>query len=368
MTVYEYIDKYGNYSFIDKEFTDVDSMIFAMLSYADLTDIFENNNILTINEIGNMHLELHPGKDKNIMAVREAHNLLKHIKDTNRYKDCLVFNHEYIGNEDVQFGAISIEYMKNHIYVSFEGTDQLFSGWKENFLLSYEFPTISHKLAIDYLNKHFTFSFKRLLVGGHSKGGNLALVASMYANIFVRNKIDYIYSGDGPGVLDNEYNSKKYEKIKSKYTHIIPDYSFVGLFLNTSNNKVVKCKYKNILSHNAIYWEVEDDHFKEVELSPMSEEIQRELKDWFYRYNDEDKKDFTANLMQVLNDAGITSILDLKDKSTKIFNIIYETKDINQNSKTILTDFINVLIKSIANTKKSEFKDFISNIFKFNKE
>ena len=368
MTVYDYINKYKDISFEEKDLTEVDSMIFAMLSYADYDYIFDEKKKLTINEIANMHIDIHKEKDKNIMAVKEANNLLRNLKDIKRYKDCLISNYEYLGTDDVQFGAMTIEYKKNNLYVSFEGTDQLFSGWKENFLLSYEFPTISHKMAIKYLNKHFTFTTKKLIVGGHSKGGNLALVASMYANFIVRSKIKYIYSGDGPGVLDKEFNSKKYQKIINKYTHLMPDYSLVGLFLRTSNNKIVKCKYKNIISHNAMFWEVEDDHFEETNLSPMSNEIQNELRDWFYRYNDEDKKEFIANLMQVLELANITSILEIKEKKSRILTIIYETKEINEHSKIILTDFINVMIKAVANTKKEEFKDFVSNIFNFNKE
>ncbi|MBR4741407.1 MAG: DUF2974 domain-containing protein, partial [Desulfovibrio sp.] len=84
---------------------------------------------------------------------------------------------EYIGNDKIQFGAISVEYMTNKVFIAYEGTDSLFRGWIENFLLSYRFPTASHKMAIQYLNKHYTFSRKRLILGGHSKGGNLALVA-----------------------------------------------------------------------------------------------------------------------------------------------------------------------------------------------
>lgn len=368
MTVYEYIDNYGIYSFEEKELNEVDSIIFAMLSYADYTGIFDEKNKLTINEIGRIHIGIHKEKDKNIIAVREANKLIKYLKDVKRYKNCIISNYEYIGNKEIQFGAMTIEYMKNHLYVSFEGTDELMSSWKEDFVFGYKFPTESHKLAIKYLNKHFTFTTKKLIVGGHSKGGNLALVSSMYSNIFVRSKIKYVYSGDGPGLLDKQFNSKKYNKIKNKYIHIIPSYSFVGLFLRTSNNKVVKCKYKSILSHDALFWEVEDDHFIETELSPLSTEIQNELRNWFYRYNDEDKKQFINNLMGVFERAEVESLLDIKENNSKLLNIIYETKDIKGNDKTILLDFINVLIKAATNTKKEEFKDWINNIFKFNKE
>ena len=368
MTVYDYIDNYGIYSFEEKEFNEVDAIIFAMLSYADYTGIFDEKNKLTINEIGRIHFGIHTEKDKNIVAVREANKLIKYLKDVKRYKNCIISDYVYIGNKEIQFGAMIIEYMKNHLYVSFEGTDELMSSWKDDFVFGYKFPTESHKLAIKYLNKHLTFTHKKVLVGGHSKGGNLALVGAMYSNFIVRNKIDFIYSCDGPGVLDKQFYSNRYEKIRNKYIHIIPNYSFVGLFLRTSNNKVVKCKYKSILSHDALFWEVEDDHFIETELSPLSTGIQNELRDWFYRYNDEDKKQFINNLMSVFERAGVNSLLDIKENASKLLNIIYETKEIKGKDKTILLDFINVLIKSATNTKKEEFKEFMNNIFKFNKE
>ena len=89
MTVYEYIDNYGIYSFEEKELNEVDSIIFAMLSYADYTGIFDEKNKLTINEIGRIHIGIHKEKDKNIIAVREANKLIKYLKDVKRYKNCI---------------------------------------------------------------------------------------------------------------------------------------------------------------------------------------------------------------------------------------------------------------------------------------
>ena len=91
MTVYEYIDNYGIYSFEEEKFNEVDAMIFAMLSYADYTEIFDIKKKLTINEIGRMHLGLHNGKDRNIMAVREANKMLRYLKDTKRFKNCIIY-------------------------------------------------------------------------------------------------------------------------------------------------------------------------------------------------------------------------------------------------------------------------------------
>ena len=160
MNIYNYIDDYGIYSFEEKKINEVDAIIFSFLSYACFEGILEKKDKKTINEVGKMHRGIFQKNAKNIIAVKEGNKLLQYIKDTKRYKNCILSNYEYIGNENIQFGAICIEYQKNKIFVSFEGTDQLFSGWMENFMLSYQFPTESHKLAIHYLNKNFTFSNK----------------------------------------------------------------------------------------------------------------------------------------------------------------------------------------------------------------
>ena len=254
MNVYDYIKEYGNYTFQEKKFNEVDAVIFSFISYVDYTKIFEENSVVTINEAGKKHLISVTENDKNITATKEANQLLKCLKDTVRYKDCILFNYEYIGNEVLQFGALSIEYEKDKVYVSFEGTDSLFSGWREDFLLSGEFPTKTHKLAIKYVNKHFTFSNKKIILGGHSKGGNLALIAGMYANRIVRHKITKIYSADGPGLLDKEYKSLRYQNTKKKFVHIIPDCSIVGILLNHSGDKVVKATRRGIIAHNIRYW------------------------------------------------------------------------------------------------------------------
>ena len=364
MTIYEYIDKYGEYTFEEKEINQVDKVLFSFLSYANLEKVFSDDTCLTIEEAGKQYLELHPGKDINIIAVKEGNKLLKYIRNTKRYKDCKLYNYEYVGNDKVQFGAVTIEYMPDKAYVSFEGTDSLFSGWKEDFILGYRFPTLSQKMAIRYLNKNFTISDNELIVGGHSKGGNLALVASMYSNMFVRNRIVEVISADGPGLLDKEYLSLRYSYVKDKYMHIIPDYSLVGLFLNHSNDFVVKATNKSILSHNIIYWDIEEDHFVKSKLSKFSKELDSSIQSWFRQYNIEDKKEFIDNLDSVFKEAKITSILDIKTKKSNLFNLIAKSKNMSNHTKKVLKDFIILIIKCFGDVKKEELKDFLSNTFK----
>ena len=231
-------------------------------------------------------------------------------------------------------------------------------------MLGFQFPTISHKMAISYLNRHFTFTRKRLIVGGHSKGGNLALVASMYANRIVRSKIDKVYNNDGPGLLEDEFSSKRYLDLRKKYTHIIPNYSLVGLFLSHSNDKVIQSTNKGLLAHDIVYWSVEGNHFVKTNLSTLSRELDKEIQAWFSTYKDQDQKEFVENLDIILKKAHVTSILDLKQENKKVIDLIYQSREMSDTTKKTLHTFVKIVIKSLTNTKKEEFKDFLSNLFK----
>ena len=187
MTLFEYIDKYGDYSFEEKEINEVDNMIFSFLSYVNLQNI-ELSEKETLESVSKKVFSIDRRGKKSISAEKDALRLLKAIMNKKRYKDCLLFNYIYEVDDDSQFSVITIEYLKNHIYISFEGTDEMISSWYEDFLLSYQYPTKSHVKAVEYL-KRYTLSKYSIILGGHSKGGNIALVAAMNTNPFVKSKI-----------------------------------------------------------------------------------------------------------------------------------------------------------------------------------
>lgn len=364
MNIYNYIDDYGIYSFEEKKFNDVDAMIFAYLTYANLEDIFKEYKRVSIFDAGRIHLGLYNKKDNNIVAVKEANKLLRYMKDSKRYKDCILYNYEYIGNNDIMFGVVSIEYELNKVYVSFEGTDALFSGWKENFLLASEYPTTSQKLATQYLNKHFTFSTKSLMVGGHSKGGNLALSASMNANWFVRKKITNVFSGDGPGLLLEEFVSKRYNEVEKKYTHIMPETSIVGILLNHSQDKVIESEKKGIYDHNIVNWHIEKDHFKKAPLSRLSTEIDKGLSEWIKNHTIEERRAVAISFEELADRANVHSILELKENIYKVISLLYESKNIEENVKKMINELLEILVKSIGETTKIEWKKRTDQLFR----
>ena len=355
MNIYDYINNYGKYKLDEEKLNLVDKVLFSYLSYINFKGIVSDKPI-SIKDAAEMYQKNHEKDEVNIIAVKDAIKILMNMKDTNRYKDCLLFNYVYEGTKKLQFGALCIEYLKNKVYVSFEGTDQLISGWKEDLVLAYETMTLSHKKAIKYLNKCFTFANKELIIAGHSKGGNLALVASMYANPLVKKQITEINNIDGPGLLDSEFQSKEFKKVLPKYKHIIPDNSLIGMCLNNKNEIIIKTTIGAPISHFITFWEIKDDKFVDSELSPYSDELRKDLLDWLNKTQKEDIRKLTINFQNIFESAGINSLIDLKIKKTMIFKLIEESKNVEPKAKEILADLIKIIIKSVGDTYISEIK------------
>ena len=145
---------------------------------------------------------------------------------------------------------------------------------------------------------------------------------------------------------------------------LLPQSSYIGLFLNHDHDKIIKTTSNGLLSHAANYWVIEDDHFVNSELNPMSKQLDKKLRDWLIKYNDQDKFNFVSNLDIILRKADVIDALDLVNKNAKIFSLIRESKDMDEESKKVLKELISIVIDSFKYSKKEELKEFLNNIFK----
>ena len=345
MTIFQYIKKYGNYSFNLEPFNEVDNVVLSFLTYLDFFDFYEQE--MTLQQLGNVLLNnsawLKKMK-KDIMAVRGSVKLLKAVYRTKRYGALNLLYCEQDITEKSQFFAVTFRFPNGTCYVAFEGTDAMISGWREDLELAIRFPVDAHKKAIAYLNHHFTFEHSSILVGGHSKGGHLALVSAMYTNFLVRRKIKKIYNNDGPGLLDFVYSSNLYDKVKDRYIHLIPNYALVGILLNNdSDYEVVASSRIGIEAHYALYWIVEENHFKRTKLSKFSEVIERSFTVWLSKYSLSERQQFVNDVFLVFEQNNITNLVDIKQSFMNTLKFIRSSVGVSNHVKFMIKDLISIL-------------------------
>ena len=342
-SIYEYVKDYGKYTFFEKKFTEVDNLVLSFLSYVDFEDIVPgiNKGSIKLKDASRIYFNKYTEKHvrKFVVAVREAVQLLKEMANTRRYKDVDLFNYKYKVTRDMQFGALCIRLPDKKIFVSFEGTDGYVSGWKEDFNIAIDFPLRAHKEAIRYLNMVTHLLGPKIYVGGHSKGGNLALVAAMYSRGYVFRKIIKIYSNDGPGLREKEFKSLRYKRVKDKYVHIIPNEGFVGiLFKNDDDYTVIKSNTKFLLQHDVTTWQIDKDKFVRSEMSEFTKRCRRALDTWIDNMDDKKKRKFIDNLFNIFDKAGIEDFMEVRQaKFWTLYRIYKEARNIDKDSQKLLS-------------------------------
>lgn len=369
MNYFAFIDKYGNVTYKDKKETEIDILLFSQLAYLPMDNIdFKNNQKYTLEEIAtsidrSVFLE-------SLIAQRNALKLLDTIKDLPRFKEIKVTDYSYIMDENSQFGAVTFILPNKQIVIAFQGTDNTIAGWKEDAILSYKYPTTSQELAGSYVEKIISKYKRSVIICGHSKGGNLALVGAMRTTLLKKLAIKEIYSFDGPGLRENEFNSNQYKQVRRKLHNIIPDESMVGVLFNQENLDVIKSNAKGIMQHATTSWQVEDDKLVRTNKSALSDNLDKAIYDWLSNYDLEQRKLIIDETFGLLEKSNIKRVSDISDNYLRsLFEVLKATETLDNQTKVVIFNCLKLLSttlsKTLINMELNNLKKKINNnIFK----
>ncbi|HOB25747.1 MAG TPA: DUF2974 domain-containing protein [Bacilli bacterium] len=357
-SIIDYAKKYGDLTFKEKAFDEVDSVMFVMLSYINFDGILTHSlkHKVRLEDAIDLFFEKYNTKDliKDGLGLQSAYKLAGAISHLKRYKDINLYNYVYSWNSEKQFSALFLDIDETNVYISIEGTDDYVSGWKEDFELSYKFPIPSQIECITYLNSSIKlFDNKKYIIAGHSKGGNLALVGAMYLNPLLKKKITKVISYDGPGLRESQINSRKYKNILPKFELVVPNNSVIGLLLsNTTSRTVYLSNRRGIYAHDALSWQVDDDKFIQTELSSYSKGVDKTITSWLSLYDDEKRKRFVVDLFSIFDRCNIESLdkIDPKD----LLTLVRETSKIEKESRDMLIELLKIFISYNITSKVGE--------------
>ncbi len=344
MNCLDYLKKYKDISFKDKEFNEIDASIFSLITY--LT--FNNKN-----DSLKKHVDYFLANNDKKTFVKKSYknkdlwNMALILSDSKRYKDIEVTDIVSRTTLNEQFKAICYRF-DNSLVIAYEGTDDTLISWEEDMALSYTFPVRAEIDAINYVNRVIKLSDKKVYIVGHSKGGHLALVASMYANIINKFKIKNIYSFDGPGLIEKELNSFRYKMIEKKFKHYIPEYSFIGILLKHKDAYIVKSKRKDFKCHVLFTWDVDEDMFIRGTISKRSLNLYNNLNDWLDNHNEYEREMITKSIFNSFREMGLTYYSDLH-KFNNIIRIILKSRNLDKYTKKLLNSLAKYILDSFIN-------------------
>lgn len=319
-TSMDFIKHYGDKSFDELPFTDIDNLILCEIFYMPFEKVlykgFDEESVLFSEACRkvfayNGYKHISPG----FLMNNHISQKMMLLADTSRYKDVKVFACESVfGSEPaVQFAAMTFIIPDGTNIIVFRGTDDTWVGWREDLDIYTKKGIPSHKLSVDYLERVAKeLPDGDLIICGHSKGGHIALHSALYCEESVRNRIAGVYNNDGPGFYSYNYiDSKPYNEIIKKYRHFVPDSSFVGMLLVHDDDyiPVRSTRLLGMLQHDPSTWRVKGTQFLTRDnLTFVARVTDLVLKKLIYKIDDEHSLNFETILTEVIAGMGQVSI------------------------------------------------------------
>jgi hypothetical protein len=327
--VFDYLDWRGEFSFQQSEFNEIDALILSIFAYLDFSCTegwMDYPFVDAINTICMLPDEVkYDGPNIIMHSVVE---LACRASFTKRFCNMKVSKFVDITNEEreIQFAAITFLLPDDTAFVSFRGTDNTLVGWKEDFNMSFIDGIPSQLEASKYVENSLINSEKPIRLGGHSKGGNLAIWAGAHQKLEYKDRIIRIYSNDGPGFSENFLNSSIYQEIRDKILSFVPESSIVGVLMEHDQYVTILSKYPTILQHDPFSWIVTGSHFvydNDRTISGM--QFERIINSWIRAMSPQEREEFVENVYDIIIASNAKTLDDLDKKKLKSLFLMSKT-------------------------------------------
>ena len=299
--ILDYITWRGDLPFAAAPFNEVDGLILAQLS------MLRWENGLAPGASSKVRDLLEPMGRQPVSVGFTAENDMKLLElacRSARFGEIALCDYAHAFDEDagMQFAAVTLRLDDGTAYVSFRGTDSTLVGWKEDCNMAFSKPVPAQEAARAYLEAAAERYPGGLRVGGHSKGGNLAMYAAACAGEAARDRLIAVYNNDGPGLSDRMNAHDLYRRIAGRLRSFVPQGSIVGMLLQHPDEyTVVRSRSVGILQHDPYSWQVEGPAFVRMPgLSRDSARFDAAFRQWLSGMDEADRGLLIDTLFNVL--------------------------------------------------------------------
>lgn len=361
--IVNYVKKFGHLSFKDKPFNDVDALILSELVYLNFDDFIpslddDKKSVRLIPLLTDYNINKMCKKTLDDFWCRI---LLKEIRHSNRYKNLKLnyFQNLFLTDQIEQFCAVTYE-INNIIYVAFRGTDASLLGWYEDFNMLLMDAIPSQNSASRYLKEVAKRNNKKIIVGGHSKGGNLAVYASLYCEKKIKDRIINIYDFDGPGFNKNIFTMQEYKDIEYRIIKMTVEESLIGvLMFHRERMLFVKSRGISIFQHDIFNWKIKKNgEFKFVKNANLQSLVFKKAVDEFINSTSEKDRELIINLVfKVIMENKESTLFDVVSRPFRYsLGISKRYRKLEKGEKKLLKNglkrYIRIYNKTLVNILK----------------
>lgn len=336
-------------------FNEIDSMILSRFSYLR----FDKIKLETKETIASISRKMKDFKNEDFLYNGDK-ELITNLGKSDRFKEMIVT--DYIKNNNIekekQFGAVTVHISENEMYISYMGTDNTINGWKEDFNMSFKEHVPCQIEGKEYLEKIAKkYPNKQIRIGGHSKGGNVAIYSAITAENSIQDRIIKVDNYDGPGFNKEVINRYVRVETLEKMETFIPQDSIVGRILNHKEKTTVTLSVeKGLYQHDIYSWKVlKNKMIRSEKNTEISEDINKTITDWLETTTTEQREIFIDSLFEVINSTKANKFKDISNTlTTSIPAILQKYKTISPEDKKVISTMLKMFIGAYINVIKEK--------------
>lgn len=357
--IMDYLVWRGDLDWDASPFNEVDNVILSELVYVDFSGIVPGigGKSVTLAEAGERFFAQYTKEEiqARVSSTKMAAFMMREMAKTKRFKDILLADYvdDIRQDEQSQFCAMTVDLGDGRCNVVYSGTDSTIIGWKEDFNMSFLSETPGQAEAVEYLKRVAADHDGPLRLMGHSKGGNLSVYAAVNSDKALQDRIEIIYSNDGPGFRDTMIEQKAYRELIGRITTIVPESSIVGmLFEHEEEYEVVRSTGSGAGQHDVMSWEVKGPALVHLDhVDGKSVLMDKALKSWIGEMDEQQREVFVDTLFGILDEADIRTVDDLANMNyTKFVELMKAKSALDKEKQDTMRDTLIKLVQKSAKT------------------
>lgn len=354
----DYIDWRGDIPFSFSPFNEVDNLLMCKLVSLDFTGIVPSEGERSIQEAAQGYFDKFGEEDvrRGVLLAPGAVTMLKKMLKAPRFQELRLRDYVYHVDPaaEKQFSAMTIVLPDETRFIAFRGTDDNIVAWKEDFNMGSLDAVPAQTDAASYLMRAAWRFDGKMRVGGHSKGGNLAVYAAVHNPEELQERIIEVYNNDGPGFRESVRDLPEYQRIAARIHTLVPQYSLVGVLLSHDGDfEIVESNETGISAHNGYTWEVLGTRFVRCADFAFRTRVYNDaIHGWADGLDLQQRQELTDAVFGALEATGAKTLTDLTDQ--KVRKALTAARDLfgDEEQRELFMDSMELLFKEYAASAK----------------
>ncbi len=358
--LHDYLLWRGDLLLSERPFCEADSAVLARASFLPFQTLeLKETDALSLGEAADRLLAL-PDIDGRIVLSGDR-AMLRELSSSDRFRAVTLSGFRYVFDEtkETQFCAVTLHLGDGRRYLSFRGTDNTLVGWKENLNMSFTCPVPAQLLAVSYLRDAAALAPGPLLLGGHSKGGNLAVYAAAFCGAEIQDRIETVWNFDGPGFDGKVLSEPVYGRICPRVRTVIPQSSVVGMLLEHEDPyEVVRSEVNGLMQHDIYSWDVSRDGFIRLEtVTRGSLFLDRAVTDWIRGTDPAQREAFVDAVYEILTTTNAKTLREMNEhRFQSTLAVLKALSHLDEPTRKTVTKTLGAFLRSAARQLGRSFR------------